>query len=164
MQDDDRPSKTRRKQDMHALQALGVALVALSEDQLAGMELPEDLRSAVEEAKRIRSREGHRRQLQFIGRLMRTLDPEPISAQLDRWRGRSREATSALHAVERWRERLLSDDGALTEFAASHPGADLQALRVAIRETRKERLAGAPPRHFRVLFQLLREALQAPRL
>jgi ribosome-associated protein len=161
MQDADRPSKTRRKKDMHALQSLGESLVELSALQLAQVEMPEELRDAVVEARRITGHEARRRQLQFIGRLMRDVDPAPIRARLDEWRGQSREATAQLHAVERWRDRLIADDDALTEFARAHPAADLQALRAAIRETRRERAAERPPKHFRELFRLLREAMQA---
>ena len=160
MQDAERPSKTRRKKDMHALQSLGESLVELSAAQLAQVEMPEDLRDAVLEARRISGREGKRRQMQYIGRLMRDVDPAPIRAKLDEWRGQSREATAQLHAIERWRDRLVDDDAALTEFAREHPGADLQALRAAIREARRERGAERPPKHFRELFRLVREAMQ----
>ncbi len=149
---------------MLALQALGESLVDLTAAQLEKVELPESLRSAVEEARSIRSREGRRRLLQYIGRVMRDIDPAPIRAQLDEWRGQSLAATAELHAVERWRERLVAEEHALTDFAAAYPGADLQALRAAIREARKERATGAPPRHFRVLFRLLRESLLGERL
>jgi ribosome-associated protein len=159
--DAERPSKTRRKKDMHALQALGETLVELSSAQLAEVEMPEDLRDAVLEARRITGHEGRRRQMQYIGRLMRDIDPAPIRARIDAWRGQSREATAQMHAIERWRERLIENDAALTEFANEHPGADLQALRTLIRETRRERAAERPPRHFRDLFRLLRDAMQA---
>jgi ribosome-associated protein len=155
---DDAPSKTQRKQEMHALQALGQRLVALNAAQLASVELPEQLREAIAEAQRIRSREARRRQLQYIGRLMREVDPEPIRAQLEVWDGRSREATAAHHRAERWREQLLADDAAFTEFARTHPRTDLQQLRACVREARKERLAGRDLRHFRELFRLIRGA------
>jgi ribosome-associated protein len=155
---DERPSKTQRKQEVQALQTLGERLVGLNAEQLALAPLPEELREAVLEARRIRSREGRRRQLQYIGKLMRGVDPAPIRAQLERWDGQSREATAAHHRIERWRLRLLDDDAALTEFARTHPHADLQRLRTCVREARKERLAGAEPRHFRDLFRLIREA------
>jgi ribosome-associated protein len=155
---DERPSKTQRKQEVEALQRLGERLVGLNPEQLATVRLPDDLRDAVFEAKRIRSREGRRRQLQYIGKLMRRIDPAPIHAVLERWDGQSREATAAHHRVERWRLRLLEDDGALTEFAREHPHADLQRLRTCVREARKERLAGGEPRHFRDLFRLIRAA------
>jgi ribosome-associated protein len=155
---EDAPSKTQRKREMHALQALGARLAALNTAQLASIELPEGLREAIVEAQRIRSREARRRQLQYIGRLMREIDPAPIRAQLEVWDGRSRSATAAHHRAERWRERLLDDDAALTEFAREHPRADLQRLRACVREARKERVAGRDPRNFRVLFRLIRAA------
>ncbi len=158
---DDAPSKTERKREMHALQALGQRLVALNAAQLASIDLPEPLREALAAAQRIRAREAHRRQLQYIGRLMREIDPAPIRAQLEVWDGRSRAATAAHHRAERWRERLLDDDAALTEFARAHPQADLQRLRACVREARKERLAGREPRHFRDLFRLIRDAADA---
>jgi ribosome-associated protein len=160
MHDDDRPSKTRRKKDMHALQALGASLVDLSAQQLAQVELPEDLRDAVMEARRIKGHEARRRQLQYIGRLMREVDPAPIRARLDAWQGQSREATAAVHAIERWRDRLIDDDAALTAFAAEFPHADLQTLRAAIREVRSSRAAERTPRHYRDLFRLIREAAE----
>jgi len=159
---EDRPSKTQRKQEVHALQRLGERLVGLNAEQLAAVPMPEELRDAVFEAKRIRSREGHRRQLQYIGKLMREIDPAPIRAQLERWDGQSREATAAHHRIERWRLRLLDDDDALTQFAREHPDADLQRLRTCVREARKERLAGGEPRHFRDLFRLIRDAEAKP--
>jgi ribosome-associated protein len=158
---DDAPSKTQRKQEMHALQALGERLAALNAAQLASLDLPERLREAIADAQAIRSREAHRRQLQYIGRLMREVDPAPIRAQLEVWDGRSAAATAAHHRAERWRVRLLEDDAALTEFAREHPGADLQRLRACVREARRERLAGRDPRHFRELFRLIRAAAEA---
>jgi ribosome-associated protein len=158
----DKPSKTRRKKDMHALQALGVSLVDLTPAQLAEIDMPEPLRDAVLEAKRITSHEGRRRQVQYIGRLMRDVDPAPIRAKLDTWSGQSRASTAMLHAVERWRDRLLADDDALTEFAAAHPERDLQRLRALIRNARVEQSAGRPPRAFRELFREIRGALEAP--
>jgi ribosome-associated protein len=155
---DDAPSKSQRKREMHALQALGARLLALNAAQLASVELPEPLREAIAAARRIRSREALRRQVQYIGRLMREIDPAPIRAWLEVWDGRSRAATAAHHRAERWRERLLEDDAAFTEFAREHPRTDLQRLRACVREARKERLAGRDLRHFRDLFRLIRAA------
>jgi ribosome-associated protein len=102
--------------------------------------------------------------MQYIGRLMRDVDTEPIRAALDGWAGVSRAETAALHAIERWRERLLGDDQALTDFASAHTAAlnpdTLQRLRNAIRMSRKEHDEGKPPKHFRELFRLIREVLQ----
>ena len=150
-------SKTRRKQEMHELQALGAALVDLPEAQLRAMSLAEDLLQAVVEAKRIRSHGAKRRQLQYIGRLMRGLDPAPIRAGLAAIEGHSARAAAQQRRAESWRERLVADDEALTQFAAEHPGADLQALRVLIRNSRKELKEHKPPRAYRELFRLIRQ-------
>ncbi len=157
--DERAPSKTQRKQAMHALQALGERLLALNPEQLAQVDLPEALREAVAAARRMRSREALRRQVQLIGRLMREVDPAPIRAQLEAWSGQSRAATAVHHRIERWREQLLADDAALTAFAREQPHADLQGLRACVRAARAEQLAGKPPRHFRALFRLIRDAL-----
>ena len=146
-------SKTKRKQEMHELQALGAALVELPESQLDFLE-PE-LRDAVLEAKRISSHEARRRQLQYIGRLMRDVDPAPIRARLDQITGSSTQANARHKRLEALRARLLADDEALTEFAAAHPSADLQTLRALIRNSRREREEGRPPRAYRELFRLL---------
>jgi ribosome-associated protein len=87
---------------------------------------------------------------------MRVLDPEPIRARLGEIEGSSARATARHRRLETWRERLLGDDAALTEFAAEHPGADLQALRTLIRNARKEAGEGKPPRAYRELFRVLK--------
>jgi ribosome-associated protein len=149
-------SKTRKKREMIELQSLGAALVDLPDAQLENIALDADLRSAVLEAKRVRSHEAKRRQLQYIGRLMREVDPEPIRAALAEVEGRSAQAAAAHRRLEAWRERLLSDDAALTSFALEHPGADLQELRALIRNARKEQKEGRPPRALRELFRALK--------
>jgi ribosome-associated protein len=154
-------SKTKRKQEMHARQALGVALVALPESQIRLLGLPGGLELAVLEAKRIKSHEARRRQMQYIGRLMRDTDPEPIREQLAVVEGHSAQAAARHRRLEAWRERLLADDEALTEFAAGHPGADLQELRALLRNARKEAKEGRPPRAFRELFRFLKDAGEA---
>jgi len=153
-------SKTKRKQEMHELQALGVALVALSEAQLEFLE--PDLRQAVLEAKRITSHEGRRRQLQYIGKLMRGVDPAPIRAQLDKLTGSSSQANARHKRIEALRKQLLADDEALERFAQTHPTADIQTLRGLIRNSRKEYEEGRPPRAYRELFRLLLSIDSAP--
>jgi len=147
-------SKTKRKREMHELQALGVALVELSESQLGFLQ--EELRRAVLEAKRISAHEGRRRQMQYIGRLMRDIDPAPIRARLEEINGGSAQANARHKRLEALRGRLMADDAALTQFAATHPSADLQALRALIRNSRKEQKEGKPPRAYRELFRLLK--------
>jgi ribosome-associated protein len=150
-------SKTRKKREMHELQALGAALVRLSDSQLEIIEIPEKLREALLEAKRIKSHEAKRRQMQYIGRLMRDVDPAPLRSRLAEVEGNSAQAAARHRRLEAWRERLLGDDDALTAFAAEHPGADLQALRTLIRNARKEAALGRPPRAYRELFRVLKE-------
>ena len=158
-----RISKSQKKRDMTALQKLGEELVEQSGERLEKVELPETLRDAIGDAQKIHDHEGRRRQMQYIGRLMRDVDVAPIRAALDAWGGASRAETAALHAIERWRERLIDDDQALTDFATAHSAAlnpdTLQQLRTAIRISRKERGEGRPPKHFRELFRLVRVVL-----
>ena len=156
---DELPSKTQRKKQMLALQDLGAELVALNEDQLIAMALPENLHDAVLETRRISKFEARRRQLQYIGKLMRTIDPEPVRARIDAWKTKSREHTAQLHLIERWRERLLADDAALGELVVAYPHADAQQLRALVRNAQRERPLGAPPRSYRALFQALREII-----
>lgn len=158
----DRPSKSQRKRDNQALQETGVQLVALNADQLARLGLPERLLSAVVAAQRIRDFEGRRRQMQYIGKLMREVDPAPIRAKLAQWHGVAREHTATQHLIERWRVRLLSDDGALTQFAAEYPRGELQRLRSLVASVKRERAAGRAPRNYRELFRVLREIIARP--
>jgi len=147
---------------MHELQALGVALVALPEGMLQAMTLEPRLLEAVLEAKRITAHEGKRRQIQYIGRLMRDVDPAPIRARIAELEGSSAQASARHRRLEAWRERLIGDDEALTAFAAEHPGADLQTLRALIRNARKESKEGKPPRAFRELFRVLKDIEPSP--
>ena len=149
-------SRTKKKERVEELQKLGVALVALAPAQLGALALPPELLAAVLEAQRIGSHEARRRQLQYVGKIMRRVDPEPVRAALAAVTGRSATARAQQRRLESWRERLLGDDGALTEYASGHPGADLQALRAAIRNARKEIAEAKPPRAQRELFRLLR--------
>jgi ribosome-associated protein len=160
MPDEIPPSRTQLKNQMTALQDLGAELVLLNPDQLAEMALPETLHEAVAAAQRITRFEARRRQLQYIGKLMRHVDPEPIRSQLERWKASSREHTAQLHRLERWRERLLSDDTALAELAREYPRADIQRLQTLARNAKRERELNQPPRSYRALFKLLREALE----
>lgn len=150
-------SKTRKKKDMLALQDLGAQLVELNEQQIETMQLPESLLAAVLEARRLSKREARRRQMQYIGRLMRDIDAAPIRDRLDQWLGQGREHTAQLHALERWREELLAGDPALARFLREYPGADSQKLRSLIRNARREQSAALPPRSYRELFRVLRE-------
>jgi ribosome-associated protein len=155
-----RPSKTRRKQASHDLQALGVALVELSEERLRKLEMPESLLDALLTYQNTRSHEGRRRQMQYIGKVMRGVDDEPLREAVTVQKiGHTRESL-ALHQAERWRAELIADDAALTRYAEQHAQADVQQLRILIRNARKD-AALAPDkrsgRYFRELFQIIRE-------
>lgn len=161
---DEGPSKSQRKRESHALQDLGEELVNLAKDALARVPMPENLEQAVRDCRKITAHEGRRRQLQYVGKQMRTLhEPEvqAIRQALDVIKGVSKAETAKLHALERWRERLLAKDEALTELVAQHPGADAQQLRTLIRNARREQAAQKPPKAFRELFQALKDLMGA---
>jgi len=153
------PSKTKIKKQMHDLQDLGEELVGLSKEHLAEIEIPDNLRLAVREVKKIKSFGAIKRQMQYIGKLMRDVDPEPIRAKLSEWNGTSRQHIAWLHQVERWRDRLLEQPDSLTELLAAYPGADVQHLRALIRNAIKEKELNKPPKNFREIFQVLREII-----
>ena len=154
------PSRTKRKRDDQALQDLGEEMVAVGEDKLAELDLPERLRDAIMEARGISKFGALRRQMQYIGRLMREEgDAETIRARLDAWKGVSVEETARLHLIERWRVKLLNDEKALEELITEYPRADLQQLRTLMRNAKREAEASKPPKSFRELFQVLRELL-----
>lgn len=156
----ERPSKTQRKKEMTALQDLGTTLVRLAADKLARIDLPDNLREAIVEARRITDHEGRRRQLQYVGRLMRGVEAEPIRRALAEATHDSRAAIERMHRCEAWRDRLIDDDAALTELLASQPGLDAQPLRAAIRAARRERAEGSAPKHARELYRWLHDHLR----
>jgi ribosome-associated protein len=151
-------SKTQRKQAMEDLQTLGEELVALSADRIKKIDIPESLRDAVREAQRMtRLDEAKRRQIQYVGRLMRSVDPEPIRAALALVRGESASETAKLHRLERLRTELLADEKVLHEIATLYPSIDLQHLRSLRRSALKEQEQNKPPRGYRAIFQVLKE-------
>jgi ribosome-associated protein len=158
-QEYDRPSKSQLKREMTALQKLGAELIAEPSERVKRVPMPEKLRDAILECQSIRDHEGRRRQLQYVGRVMRELEEEELAAihrTLDSWRGQSKADTAALHSLERRREKLLADDGALTELLQRHPEADAQQLRTLIRNARKEQAENKPPKAYREIFRILK--------
>jgi len=153
-------SKTQRKREMQALQDLGAELAALGTDKLAELDLPTRLLDAVLEAKRISKFGALRRQMQYVGRLMRESDADAIRSQLDVGKGTSVAETARLHSIERWRTRLIGDDLALGKLLNQYPRADAQRLRTLIRNIKREAEAKKPPRSFRELFQELRSIFE----
>jgi ribosome-associated protein len=158
----ERKSKSQVKREMLALQSLGERLVGLGPDQVRRIEMPEDLREAVLFAAKLKKGEALRRQLQFIGTLMRDVDPEPIRKALDEIaRGRSMDAR-LFRKIEEWRDALLDgDDGLLEEILGLHPQADPKWLRQCVLNGRRERAAQLPPKSSRALFRYLRGLLEA---
>jgi ribosome-associated protein len=159
----DRPSKSQLKRDMTALQKLGEELVNEPRDRVLRVPMPEDVRDAILECQQIRDHEGRRRQMQYVGKRMRGLTEDEVAIirkTIDSWRGSSRAETAALHALERWRDKLIADDNALTALRDKYPQVDMQQLRTMIRNARREQAESRPPKAYREIFQLLKQLQQ----
>lgn len=157
-------SKTRRKLEMHELQDLGVALVALDARRLATLELPEALVDAIALARRTNRHEARRRQMQYIGRLMRDVDPEPLRVALAAWTRGSQAERAQFALVERWRDRVLQEPGGVDAFADAYPDAAREPLASLAAAAQEERARGAPPHKTRELFRALKRLIDgAPR-
>lgn len=155
---DEKPSKSQLKREMHALQALGEQIIAMSPAERARFPLSEDMLAAVEETGRIRSHEGRRRHMQYVGKVMRREDLAAIQAVFDEIEQEERRRDLAFHRLEKWRDRLIDeDDSAVEAFIEEHPDTDRQALRQLIRNARSERDRGKPPTNARKLFKLIRD-------
>jgi ribosome-associated protein len=168
--DPDSPSRTERKNASEELQDLGEELATLRVELFAGLTLPDKLREAIVEARRLTSFGARRRQVQFIGKLMRKLDPEDLEAvraALAVAQGQSAEDTRILHRVERWRESLIADDEQLKQWLGEYPETDAQQLRALIRQARKDARDTKPGeaqrqgKAYRQIFALVRTHLRA---
>ena len=165
----DAASKTDLKRESAELQALGEALLGLRAGLFDALDLGDKLKDAIADAKRITNFEGKRRQMQFIGKLMRGLDAEVLDAVRAALAEQDRlpaEETAALHEAERWRDRLIADDDALGGWIETHPATDAQQLRALVRQARKDIKAGPAgeaPRQgkaYREVFQIVRAQLR----
>jgi ribosome-associated protein len=159
-QEYERPSKSEAKRQSLEVQKLGEELVNEARDRVKRVPMPEDVRDAILMCQTITNHEGRRRQMQFVGKMMRKLDDEEVAAiqrTIDSWKGASKAETAALHALERRREKLLADDKELTKLLEAHPELDVQQLRTLIRNARKEQLENKPPKAYREIFQILKE-------
>lgn len=157
----DEKSKSQIKREMHALQELGKELVKLPKEQFSKIALPEELYDAISDARQMHKHGALKRQLQYIGKRLRSADAEHIREQLDTLAGHSKQAAAALHHVERWRDRLLDEgDAALEALVTEFPSADRQYLRQLIRNAQKEKKGNKPPKSARALFQYLRELME----
>ena len=159
-QEYERPSKSELKRQMTVLQKLGEELVNEARDRVKRVPMPEDVRDAILECQQIKDHEGRRRQLQYVGKKMRTLDEEEVAAiqrTIDSWKGLSKADTANMHAMERRRDKLLTDDKALTVLLSENPELDVQHLRTLIRNARKEQAENKPPKAYREIFQILKQ-------
>jgi ribosome-associated protein len=160
MEEDEFISKTQRKRQMTELQEVGAELVGLSAEQLARFDLPESLREAVEAARGMTRHEARRRQIQYIGRLMRDVDAGPIVEQLAALKAPSKRQTALFHVAERWRQEMLADPETIARFVREFPGADPDRIRALVEDARAEKRAARAPKQFRALFHVLTAIVQ----
>ena len=155
---DARPSKSALKRQSHDLQALGLEVAELPELRLAATPMPDGLREAILEYRRTKSHEGRRRQLQYVGKLMRSADEAVLREAVAAARLGSARETLALHEAERWRAELIADDAALTRWMQQHPDSDAQQLRSLVRAARRDAVVpeARQPRSHRELFQFIK--------
>jgi ribosome-associated protein len=157
---DEGPSKSLLKRQSHELQLLGEELIELPQDEFDALPLPEVLRDAVLLARRITAHGGLYRQKQFIGKLMRKIDAEPIRAALEARRERDRTAVRQFQLIERWRTRLIDEAAALAEFAQNYPTADAALLTRLIAQAQHERSNQRPPKAAREIFSAVEKLLK----
>ena len=161
------PSKTQLKAEADEKQALGEALLTLRADLMARLDLPDKLLDAIKDARKITNFEGRRRQMQFIGKLMRPLDPDPIREAINEQLNGSAQLTLQLHLAEQWRDKLVLDDDAMGAWLTEYPATDAQQLRALIRQARKDykpEKPGAAPRHgksYREIFQMVKDTMKS---
>ncbi len=158
---DNTPSKTRVKNEMEALQKVGMRLTGLSKEQLGKIPMNEALAQAVHEYRRLKKHEAKRRQGQYIGRIMRDSDVQPIIDALDKIDANQAMHIQHFHSIEQWRERLLLDPHALTDFFTIYPEADKQQLRQLIDKTRREQKRGKDAGSNRKLFRFIRSTMES---
>ncbi|MGO4475357.1 ribosome biogenesis factor YjgA [Massilia sp. 2TAF26] len=162
----DRPSKSELKRQSNELQKLGEQLIEAPRDRVKRVPMPDEVKDAILMAQTITNHEGRRRQLQYVGKMMRSLDEEEVAViqrTIESWKGTSKAEAAALHALERRREKLLADDKALTQLLGEHPELDAQHLRTLIRNARKEQAENKPPKAYREIFQILKDLAKAPK-
>ncbi len=149
-------SKTELKNDMLALQKLGEELVELKPASLQKVPLSDELAEAIKDAQRFKN-EARRRQLQYIGKMMRHIDPEPIQIALDKLRNKHSQATAILHKIEQWRDQIVEQgDSAIEALMDHYPAADRQRLRQLARQAGKEKQAQKTPKAAREIYQIVK--------
>ena len=157
MHDDLEKSRTRLKKEATALQKMGEKLVLLSDDQLGRMGLPTRLLEAIQTVRAIKSHGARRRQMQYIGSLMRSVDAEPIEQALLAIEQGAYGQAKAFHRIEAWRDQLVDgDDDVFQDILDTFPDADRRRLGQLVRSARKEKEKNAPPKSARNLFRYLK--------
>ncbi len=166
-----RPNKSQQKRDIQALRELGKQLISLPREQLNKMGLPAELYEAIILAQNTSGREGRKRQMLYVGKVLRKIDSKHIKSQLEARQHGSKENTANMHRIESLRDLLINDDNALTEFLAEYPDTDIQKLRATIRAARSEKQKNdalepdsnkTPQRkHYRALYQILKEIMES---
>jgi len=160
-EDEEYISKSQIKRECHALTDLGVELVALTDDQLKTISMSDSLFNAINEAKKIRKHSAIKRQRLYIGKLIRNEDWETISQELEKLKEISLQSNAEFKAMERWRDRMLSDgDDVVNEFIGQHHDADRQKLRQLVKNAVKEKQQNKPPANARKLFKYIREIIE----
>ncbi len=157
--EEQRLSKSARKREAASLQELGVKLAALPDQEIKELELPETLFIALRALRRLPSHGAQVRQRQYIGKLMREIDPEPVLAKLALRKQRHDVEIRQFQLIERWRDRLLSEPEAVAEFVAEHPAADRDLLTRLVDKAGRERQEQRSPAGARELFAYLRQVL-----
>ena len=153
------PSKTQRKREAERLQKIGRRLAELNNDQLAALDLPTRLLTAIADYQRFPSREAKRRQLQYLGKVMRDVDTEAVEEHLAELDGESAHARYQFNQLEHWRDELIDDPEALTRFVSTYPSVDVQQLRQLIKKVTGAKQSEQRKNNARSLFRFLREIL-----
>ena len=149
-------SKSEIKRDAEDLKQLGEKLVNLTKANLTKVPLDDSLKDAIELAQRLQ-KEARRRQLQYIGKLLRSIDAEPIREALEKIENKHNQQQAMLHKLEILRDELVAKgDVALTDLLNEHPSADRQQLRNVIRAAQKEKEQNKPSKAYREIYQILK--------
>jgi ribosome-associated protein len=158
--EEQRLSKSARKREAASLQELGVKLSALPDQEIKTLDLPESLFVALRDLRRLPSHGAQVRQRQYIGKLMRNIDPEPVLAKLAERKQRHDLEIRHFQQIERWRDRLLSEpQDAVQELLREYPQADREILVKLLEKAQRERIEQRSPVGARELFAFLRQLL-----
>ena len=157
------PSKSQLKREAEELRSFGRELVRLPVSVLEGLSLPDELFAAIKQAKAIRQNRAIKRQIQYIGKLMRQCDIEQVQKAYHDYKRKVSQHTAEFHAMERWRDRFLENDKTVfADFLEENPEVDRQYLRQLQRNAVKEQEQGKPPVNSRLLFKYIREVIEGP--